>query len=894
MTGTMAMTAVETATEKLLAAVRAGRHSEVPALLEPLDAAARKKVLPRLKELRTEVRSWSWDRWNAQTEARRALRVAGAGCHTGAAAAATWIGSRDLTGWGQHTVDGVLDVLADRDPAWLADVAGRLADRPGIADDEYRLVHTLVVRSGCPVPTTESYLLGWTRTLTDHRLVARLREDPQTPVLLPHVLALTETPDRLTWSVGPDAPTHWPTALKTLADEGVLDRAVLVDGCVSRLLRGGRARDLRFPLALLQELGTTDEERRARIPDWLGMAADGPSPVAGHAQEILAELALDGGLTVTELAEMSGSVLFRSEKKLVRAQLTLVGKVLRREPGAAAELLPVVTDAFGHEDTALQERALALVGRHLKHVDEGVRSELSGAVDLLSPVHRRAAAELFGVAAVPDEAPYEEVLPPVPERRMVAPPAGTVAELVADLVSLERRPYDAPEEFERALDGLVRHAHRDREALREAVREAFAGAYWLENGRHTSEHGSQGLLTVLATLLGLVRPGQLDAARRRASGSPSCAHKAMGWVIDARVWETAWLVITEKPVPFLLAAPTWHTGGIDPAVLVERLREYRDAGLDPLPLDLAQALLRVRKGDPATADAAAEAAALGTRAGARLAEWLTGEESLAPGLRFLARGADDRSGRWWLADRLVVAVRERRAIRDDFPAAFHWLGSSVTELSRGCNHWHGSGRRPLWPAILPDDRETLAAWLLPSLASGAEWEERGVAQGLTALAEADGPVGPAVHLALAVGLGCRHAEDRLTAVDALLVLASRGELDAALLGARLAELLAEGSVKANRLADAARTAAATGAYGTVRDVLLAVLPSVLGAAKPARGAGELLAVAAECAERAGGSGEVPGLAELAARRGTTQLVTQARRLAVTLGQQTDQTRSKSA
>ncbi|WP_370410572.1 DUF6493 family protein [Streptomyces fradiae] len=886
---TTAMTTVETATEALLTAVREGRHREVPALLEPLDAAARKKALPRLKELRTEVRGWDWQQWNAQTEARRALRVAGAGCHTGAAAAAAWIASRDLTGWGQHTVDGVLEVLADRDPAWLGDVAGRLADRPGVADDDYHLVHTLVLRSGRPVPTTESYLRGWTRTVTDHRLVARLREDPQTPVLLPHVLALTETPDRLTWSVGPDAPTHWPTALKTLADEGVLDRAVLVDGCVSRLLRGGRARDLRFPLALLQTLGTTDEERRARIPDWLGMAADGPSPVAGHAQTILTELALDGGLTVTELAEMSGSVLFRSEKKLVRAQLTLLGKVLRSEPGAAAELLPVVTDAFGHEDTSLQERALALVGRHLKHVDESARTELSGAVELLSPVHRQAAAELFGVAAVSDDAPYEEVLPPAPERRPVAPPA-ELAELVEDLVSLERRPHDVvPEEFERALDGLVRHAHRDREALRAAVREAFAGAYWLEAGSRLGD-GTRGLTDMLATVVGTARVTRTDAGHR-----PSCAHESLAWVLQSRVREAAWQLAQGKRVPFLLAAPSWHTGSIDAPVLVERLREYRDTGVQPLPLDLAQALLRVRKGGPAAAEAAVEAAALGTRAGERLAEWLTADASLAPGVRLQSRSRDKRGGQWWLADRVVLAVRERRVIREEFPPAFRWLGTEPTESPRGCGSYHWSGQRSLWPAVLPDDRETLAAWLLPTLAGGVEREERGATWALTALAESDGPVGPAVHLALAVGLGCFHAEDRLTAVDALLVLASRGELDAALLGARLAELLAEGSVKPNRLADAARTAAATGAYGTVRDVLLALLPSVLGDAKPARGSGELLAVAAECAERAGGSGEeVPGLAELAARKGTTQLVTQARRLAVALGQRAGQTRSESA
>ncbi|MFF0753984.1 DUF6493 family protein [Streptomyces sp. NPDC004267] len=879
-------TAVETATAALLAAVRAGRHAQVPGLLAGLDAAARKALLPRLKELRKEVRGWGWDQWSAQVEAQRALRVAGAGCQTGAAAAAAWIGARDLTGWGEHTVDGLLAVLAGREPAWLADLAQRLAERPVVAEEQYRLVHALVVRSGCPVPTNEGYLLGWTRAMTGPRLVEALRADPQTPVLVPYVLELAETPGQLAMSYGAESPAHWPAALRTLADEGVLDRAGLVDGCLSRLLRGGRPRDLRFPLALLELLGTTRQERSGRIADWLGMVADAPSPVAAYAQKVLAEQALDGGLTVAELAEMSGAVLFRTEKKLVRAQLTLLGKVLRRDPGAAAELLPVVMDAFGHEDTAIQERALALVGRYLARVDERVREELAGAAALLSPVHRAAAVELFGAAALADDMPYVEVLPPVPEPRRLAPAAPTVAELVEELVALERRQYGSVEDFERALDGVVRHAHRDREALRAALREAFAEAYWLERADHTS-NGSMGILTVLAALLGAVRPGQLDAARRRPVDAPSCAHKALTRAIDARMWEAGWLMVT-TPVPFLLATPTWSTGAIDAPVLVARLREYRDAGLEPVPVDLAQALLRVRKGEASAAGAAEEAAALGTRAGARLAEWLTADESLAPTLRCLPRGVRHQSGPWWLADRLVLAVRERPVIRDEFPPVFAWLGASRTETVRGCSRYHWSGVHPLWPAVLPDDRETLAAWLLPSLAGGAEGEDRGAAWALTAVAESEGPVGPAVHLGLALGLGSRHAEDRLTAVDALLVLASRGELDPALLGARLAELVTEGTVKPNRLADAARTAAATGAYATVRAVLVELLPALLTAPKPVRGAGELVAVAAECAERCGGSGRIAGLAETAARPGSTQLVVQARRLLAALGERLGQ------
>ncbi|MFB7369946.1 DUF6493 family protein [Streptomyces sp. NPDC056222] len=875
------------AVTKLLITVRAGRDEAVPGRLKELGPGDRKTALAELKALRTEVRGWGWARWNEQTRVQRALRVAGAGCHTGAAAAAAWIGGRDLNDWSRSTTDLVLDVLADREPAWLGDVAQRLAERPAVAEGDYRLVHELVLRSGCAVPTTDGYILGWTGEVTGPRLLEQLRADPQTPILVPRIFDMIETPDRLTWAAGPESPTHWPTALKALVDEGVLDRATLLDGCVARLLRGGKPRDLRFPLALLQLLGTDGEERRGRTAEWIGMAADAPSPVAAHAQEVLAGLAAEGSLSVQDLAEMSGPVLFRPEKKLVRAQLSLLAKELRRRSGAAADLLPLVADAFGHEDTGIQERALKLVGRHLAEVDEHVREELSCAAASLSPVHRQTAEELFGgVTDFGDGLPYEEVLPPVPELRPVRDPAGTVAELVEDLVTVSKGRTTAPEEFERALDGLVRHAHLHREELKRAVAAAFADAFWMrtsEDGgqRDPFGHHTYGVDVVLAALLEMVRPSMIHGALVHGHSFGSCAHQSLDRVVDARLWEAA-SVIGSGRLPFLLATPTWHTGAIDPSVLVERLRAYRDARIEPAPADLAQALLRVHKSDPSARGAAVAAAELGTRAGERLADWLTADPSLMPGMRFQTRGSEVGQGKWWLADRIVLKIRERRTVREEFPQAFQWLGGAESEVSHRCHHW--IGERVNGPAVLPDDRETLASLLLPVLAGGVEWDERGVTWGLTALAEAGGPVGPATHLAVAIGLGCRHAEDRLTAVDALLVLAARGDLDAECLGTTLAQLVGDGTVKVNRLADAARTAAATGACATTWAVLAGTLPGLLAAEKPVRGLGELLAVGADCVERCGATAEVGGLDAVAERGGSSQFVMQARRLRKALHQ----------
>ncbi|MDX2291265.1 DUF6493 family protein [Streptomyces roseofulvus] len=878
--------------DALMKAVRAGRAGEVPVLLEPLDASARAEALRQLKALRSEVRSWDWNRWEETARVRRALYVAGAGCHTGAAAAASWLGGRDLLSW--RTEDGVLTlrVLLDRTPVWRADVAHRLAAKPTVAEACYGLIRGLVENSGATVPATDGYVLGWARQITDSRLLESLRADPQTPVLVAHALAMQETPDQLASSGKSGSATHWPTALAALVSEGVLDRAETVDLCVSRLLRGGRQRNLRFSLALLQLVPPNAEERRERIADWIGMTANAVSPVAGYAQKALSGLALEGALPGGAFAEMTAGVLFRTEKKLLRAQLSLVNRALAKNPALAAEVLPVVADAFGHDDSEIQERALRVVARHLKSVDEETSRGLSEAASLLGPAHRSAAEAVFGsFVATADQLPYEELLPPVPEPEFLPGPEGLLEELMEDLLVQQRRSGGAME-FERALDGLVRHAHQDRDKVAAHVRESFADAYWYDTSAFPHHlrydyfrHGPRGMEAVLASLVGKVKPERIEAGRNQPVPPQACVHRAMEVTEEIRIWEVAHL-IGGGTLPLLLSTPTRHTGGIDPLVLVGRLREYADAGLEPAPVDLGHALLRVRRQDPSAAQAAEQAEALGSEAGARLAAWLRSENPLVATVRFRPR-ADKGSDRWWLVNRILVEMAKRPEFKKEFPKTFHWLAGGLLPNARGCYHWEQVPER--WATLLPADRELLAAFLLSSMASAVDGDSaRDVTGPLTLLAEGEGQMGRAVALVLAFGLGCRDADDRLRAVDALLVLAARGELDARQVGRDLAWLLAERSMKPNRLADAARTAAATGAYGTVWTILSEALPALLEAEKPMRGLGELLAIAADCVERCGATGELSGLERHASARGTSQLVTQSKRLLNALRQKTDQ------
>lgn len=282
----------------------------------------------------------------------------------------------------------------------------------------------------------------------------------------------------------------------------------------------------------------------------------------------------------------------------------------------------------------------------------------------------------------------------------------------------------------------------------------------------------------------------------------------------------------------------------------------------------------------------AAAERLGSPPGQHAARWLrSGGLPAQPSTCRRFSPAQDLEGHWRVHEfeGAVLTVIDQpgweSAVRRDGVAAqlapdfAELVGPLVHSGLRTIRYRHGTPFR-LWLAALPNHREELAARLLDAF---AHTEGRGNAELLLHLVEAGGPAGPAVHLAVGYGLGARRPEDRTAAVDALLVLAARGDLDDPLLGRELAELVLIGAVKANRLTDSAQAAAATGAYGTVWSVLVAALPQLL-TATPARGTGELLAVAADCARRSGARGPIAEVSAAAERGGSSRVVKEARGL----------------
>ncbi|MFG1712464.1 hypothetical protein [Micromonospora sp. NPDC049203] len=839
-----------------------GRPSRVRSALAELDEPVRRALGEALVAHVRQRRDAWW--WNAEATA---LAVAAVGTLSTPAKVAALLGRRSV--WLDDADPApVVEAARERGVTWLADVAYKLADR--LPRDRmlagWRFVAGLLLAEKAPPPTGDDFVRGWAAAQgspdprgTRPPTVDRLRADPFLDALLPRLFEVDGVGTELARGdgAGTDADAL-PRALAALAAEGRLDRSVLLNGVLGRLLRGDRPGALRPFLVLHDLLAPAPDEVATRSSAYLRLLTDGPGPVARLAQRTLRQA---GDAAEPEaLWEAARTVLARPEKALVRAQVSWLDRLARQHPDQAAEIGAVLAVAADHPDAGLRERALTLAQRH---------------------GHRPVAVTT--VAEARDDLP-----PPLPAAD-APPPIDDVDELVEEVAASLGRRWPALT-TERVMDGLVRLGTADRERLAAAllpvVRRERVGAYdhpWSVFKISAQMHGL--LLAVCgeaeaairrdkwSTLLAESRPrapfpfrggAPVPATRRPAPVQLACTRLAeIGQRLDGR------------DDPGLLSAPTSVTGAIEPVALYERI-----AALGDRPVwrwDLAQALLRL----PAGVDGplAERAATLRTPAGDELARWLRGDAVPAPAQQVVAVGRRARSAGYdWGYDQLpegrtLVALTPPDGVEDR-------LGL-LTLTPRPIGRWTDSWG-DVWPAVLPGHRGVVAAHLLPEVAGAAQEDSLGHAAALPVLAECTGAGGPALDLALAYGLCARHEADRVAALDAVLILAAAGDLDAPATGGHLGALAAGGQVTLTRAVTPLRDAVAAGAPLSVWLLLAAALPPLLAEPAPPRGTPDLLALAAETATATGVRIEIPGLADVVARGGGSRLVAEARRLTAAL------------
>ncbi|MEJ3658379.1 DUF6493 family protein [Actinomycetes bacterium KLBMP 9759] len=624
--------------------------------------------------------------------------------------------------------------------------------------------------------------------------------------------------------VGARLSPWWSDALLAMVGDGLLDRSALLDASISRLQRGGRTGEVAGFLALHDLLEPTLDEVALRARDYVSLLTDARSPVAGRAQELLQRLDTAGALDSELFHESSRRLLARTEKKLVRAQLAWLADVITRAPAHLDALLAVATTAFRHEAADVQALAVDLVGKHLGQAAPATREQVLREAAVLAPD----LAAVLGVDVRP--APTVAVAAFVPPGPVV--PIETVDELQREIRSLFGRRSDHPDaiQLERVLAALVTFAHRDRPALAAGLAPVSDEQEWIQP-RPATWHDRPHDAPVLA-LAAVVCAARLPSASTDGPGDRvawtdtlrSIGGQPPGRAVIERLHEIA-VGLSCSPRPALVSTPTTTTGLIDPAVLEQRLRTAEAEGWQPWPSDLAHARLRVPGGDPVE---------IRTLYSKEAGEILAAVPQMGP-IGPVDTAAPQRGGAWMTC----------------------------------------------WPSLVPAHRDAMAGHLLPALRMDTVGRTSGHPL-LPLLAEADGPIGGAMHLALCYGLGAVVAENRMHAVDALLILAARGQLDGEALGRVVGMQVARREIVLGRVVPALRDAALGGAAPQVWELVAAALPPLLdpaGAVQPVPGLADLIALAVELAQQLRPAHDVPGLAAVASKRGPSRLVAEAKRLA---------------
>jgi hypothetical protein len=776
-----------------------------------------------------------------------AYALAAIACLPSAARVATVLGMREMRQWHVIPTGDFLTIARSRELTWIGDLGVRLARRIEPAElllmEEWEFVVALLDEGGADPPATEGVVLAWLTQVHHGRpggLLRRLRASRFLDLMVPAVFEIdgvgAHIPaagwDGKVWDPVPALPG----AIATLAAEGRLDRAAILAATVDRLARGDRPAALR-PFVLLHErLAPTPMELTPYTGAYAHMLATAPSPVAGLAQRVLR--AVDPPLTT--LLDTSAEVLARTEKTLVKTQLTWLDKTAVRHPDRAAEILETVSAALASPVLDIRDLARNITARHQPDAQPS------------PPAPVRV-----------DPAPIAAAIssPPV----MPAAIAGA-AELAEEVVAVLRDPSGV--RWERILSALV---SLPEEGLAETLGPVL--------NRYAAFGEHRGRLPALAEAI-RVRAGLPATVGSPGTGTDLAMIESPGDVLLLRTAELT-VQLARNPVPVLLATPTHVTGSLDAEVLVDRLARFEAEGRTPWPLDFQQALLRVpRSTDPPVL---ARALALTGPSGRQLARWLAAgglPDPVSTGVEQQRRDPLDGP----VARRVVVNLESARS--DDDRVI---LEDTVVTLTRSPHpdQWGRPRHAPeILAMVLPHHREVTAAWDLPGIAALADRDARHASL-LPLLADLSGPIGPATILAVAYGLGARHIPDRAAAVDAFLALSTEqvpasggaGSFPAAV-GTALAGLCSDGTVKLNRVAAALADAHQAGATGEVWQLLAAAIPPLLTTTP--RGLPDLLELATHTATALGVRTGMAHLAEVSRRTGNSRLLREARRLQAAL------------
>jgi hypothetical protein len=575
-----------------------------------------------------------------------------------------------------------------------------------------------------------------------------------------------------------DALARAMNAIAALLADGTVDRAALAHAAIAALSRGDSVGCQRLQarvLELAQPSPTLVDEHARVLVNVMGSASSVP---AGAAQSLLRTADAVVPLADDLFVDACQIVFARKEKGLREQQLAWARQRAEAVPTASTAVMGMA-QALSCGDHPLQKQAAQAIVAAWPRLDAAQRGAV---LALIADSRDQLDAAVFeslwtacagtpAVEAAPTSVPHVPVARPGLNKQPFEPvpdPTRLPAEVMQALQvwQCERDAYQHERAIQAMVDARVRGLPFDDRLL--VVGQPWAMHTW--------------------------------------SGGPDC--RDLSRIAMLRLKE---LLAASAPHAHL-STPTWRHGAIAPADLVQRLTRFAQVGIEAKPIDFLVALLRTEPCEREHVDALR---AIGSAQARIAADFLEAGGVMQLQTRWLVADGADRppvpakhtaKGQWYAKGRREVCVAiSAAAVRPAIDGApMEWATAmdaadapEVSEFDMVADWITG---------MLPTHAEALAALHLWGFRrAGLEYGINGgknVGLRLPMLLAADGPAGPALHLAVLFCMSANDAPVRIVGSDGLITLLQQQRFDATLAGRLLAACIGCGSVKLGRVARA--------------------------------------------------------------------------------------------
>ncbi|MFM9924681.1 DUF6493 family protein [Variovorax sp. H27-G14] len=680
---------------------------------------------------------------------------------------------------------------------------------------------------------------------------------------------------------------HASRTLAGLLKAGFLDRRTVAEDAVTALTRNDSVSAQRLLARLLLAVEPSPQLIAPLADTLCGVMASAHGSAAECAQTLLQRLDAVEPLDEDLFVNACQIVFARKEKGLRQAQLAWAAKRSQSRPALLAASLSGLAGALMVDDFAFQKDAAARLLKLAGPLATADRDALDARIDSL-----RAAMDPTIYATLrptspdmdADSAPAPAVPFPTTHALAITPQASHAFLPINDA---SRGVPDAPDGSP-LVPGDER-LHSIEHIIEFAVRAHNAGISDLSEHMRARlgkpmEAGKRRMLLAVQGRDRMPEPAKYDSDYWHASRVPLAAA-----AVEMRASEVVEALASGQPYA-LVSQPSYLHGAITADDLVTRLRRLAATGTTAGPLDLLLALMRTQQPDAARLDALR---AVGTAQASSALSFFEagGMEQLQTQWQCVGGEPVTRYSRpsHWAATgerEVCVTLRPMQQLPDIDGTPTRWGEGFAPEAVQDVWYWDLLERNIV--QAMPNNPEAMAAMHLWGFRkAGADFESDGgkaFACSLPLFLAAHGPAGPALHLAVLFCMSANHIEGRLVGSDGLLELIHQGRYDSALACELAAAAIDCGTLKAGRLAASLAQVACAGPQAPVLWPLIsASVHAALAKAVPPTNTHDLLALASRVAGSLGIRETIAPLEAVAARKGSTKLLLEARRLQQLLG-----------